>query len=72
MRKVFAIAGLGVVASLFPLSGSASACDPQKPPFCQTPCTLTRTAYKAAYYATGGPEGPLPSWYELGLMECGW
>ena len=70
-RKAFAIAGLGIVAALFPMSGTASACDPNKPPFCQTPCTLVRDAYRAAFYASGGYNGPLPSWYELDLMDCG-
>lgn len=70
MRRITAFAGLAVAALLFTPSTPASACDPNRPPFCQTPCSITKTAYTRAYYATGGYEGPLPSWYELDLMSC--
>jgi hypothetical protein len=70
-RRLVAVAGLAVIGALFPLSTPASACDPNRPPFCQTPCTITRDVYRFAYYTSGGSEGPLPSWYELDLMDCG-
>lgn len=72
MRRVAALAAvLGSGAVLFASAGPAAACDPNRPPFCQTPCTLTRDAYRLVFNASGGYNGPLPSWYELGLMDCG-
>jgi hypothetical protein len=71
MRRTLAIAGLAVGAALFAAPAPASACDPNRPPFCQTPCTITRDLYNFVYRTSGGYEGPLPSWYELGLMQCG-
>jgi hypothetical protein len=70
MRRTLAFAGLGIVASLFAHATPASACDPNRPPFCQTPCSVTKQTYIKAWYATGGASGPLPSWYELDLMSC--
>lgn len=71
MRRAIAFAWLGVVASLFATSTPAAACDPNRPPFCQTPCSIAQTAYTTAYRASGGYYGPLPSWYELDLGRCG-
>lgn len=69
-RRLVAVAGLSVVGALFPLSTPAAACDPNRPPWCENVCTITRDAYRLAYWASGGSEGPLPSWYELDLMSC--
>lgn len=71
MRRVLAFAGLGITASLFATSTPASACDPNRPPYCQTPCSIAQNAYYQAYRATGGYYGPLPSWYGLDLGVCG-
>lgn len=71
MRRVIALAGLSVVAALFATPGTASACDPYRPPWCETPCTIARDAYYLGYYGTGGYDGPLPSWREAGGPDCG-
>lgn len=70
-RRLVAVAGLGIVGSLFAHATPAAACDPNRPPWCENVCTIVPDAYYVAYRATGGYEGPLPSWYELDLGVCG-
>lgn len=72
MRRIVALtAAAGAALAFVPLSTPASACDPNRPPWCETPCTLARSAYYIPYSATGGYYGPMPSWYELDLGVCG-
>lgn len=37
-RRTFALAGLGIVAALLAPASPASACDPNRFPYCMTPC----------------------------------
>lgn len=73
MRRVIALAGVaGVALGIAPLATTpASACDPNKPPYCQTPCDGVRAQWYRVYQAGGGYGGPVPSWYSLDLGVCG-
>ena len=70
-RRLIAVVGLAVVGGLFSFTQPASACDPNRPPWCENTCTITPDLYRVVYNASGGYYGPLPSWYELDLGVCG-
>lgn len=71
MRRIVALAAIaGSALAFVPLSTPASACDPNRPPYCQSVCTIAPPAYYKVYQATGGYDGPLPRWSELGLPVC--
>jgi hypothetical protein len=65
MRRLIAFAGLSVTASLFAHATPAAACDPQQPPWCQNACTIVPPAYYRVWYDTGGPNSPLPPFWEI-------
>lgn len=67
MRRTLALAAVacGLAATLLPVSG-ASACDPNKPPFCNTPCSLAKQYYTVVHNAAGRG----PAWSNLDLGVC--
>jgi hypothetical protein len=70
MRRIVALAGAaGLALGIAPFATTpASACEPQKPPYCQTTCDGVR----ADYYRVNQTAGrPLPAWYDLDLEVCG-
>lgn len=69
MRRLLALAAMGVAAASIALpSTPASACDPNRPPYCMTACGVVVQEYQAVRNYTGGR---LPYWYSLDLGVCG-
>jgi hypothetical protein len=68
MRRTLALAatGLAVAAAVLPVT-TASACDPTKPPWCNTPCSIAQDAYTFARNTAGVG----PAWSNLDLGVCG-
>jgi hypothetical protein len=67
MRRSLALAALAVASAAPLLSTPASACDPNRPPWCQTPCSIAESTYSGARNTVG--RGPY--WYDLNLGVCG-
>lgn len=68
MRRTLMLAALAVAAAapLLPVA-PASACDPNRPPWCETPCSIAQDAYNTVRNTVD--RGPY--WYNLDLGVCG-
>lgn len=68
MRRTLMLATLAVaaVAPMLP-TAPASACDPNRPPWCQNACTIAQSAYTGVRNTVGRG----PTWYNLDLGVCG-
>lgn len=67
MRRTLALAGLAVVATLVAAPAPASACDPQRFPYCETPCRALIRHYDELR-ASSSIE--LPAVPPVGLAGC--
>jgi len=68
MRRIlgFAVLAVAAAAPLLP-SAPAAACDPNRPPWCETPCSIAHEFY-------GNMRNTIdrgPYWYDLNLGVCG-
>ncbi|HVF04063.1 MAG TPA: hypothetical protein VNA20_04420 [Frankiaceae bacterium] len=65
MRRLIAIAGLSVAGGLFLTPTTASACDPNRPPYCMTVCSVSEDVYRTVWYQAYRQDILLPHWSEL-------
>lgn len=72
MRRLVAVAGLGVLASLVGHATPAAACDPNRFPNCQTYCGAIASRYewvRSNVESDIRPQ-PLPEWPATGVAGC--
>lgn len=67
MRRTLGLAALAVAAAAPLLSTPASACDPNRPPWCQNACTIAQSGYTSVRNTVGRG----PTWSNLDLGVCG-
>lgn len=68
MRRTLVVAALAVsaLAPILPV-GPVSACDPNRPPWCQNACSIAGDTYNGVRNTVG--RGPY--WHNLDLGACG-
>lgn len=70
MRRLLILVGFGLVASPLAPTQTASACDPNRPPFCMTVCNTVPPLYSTVRYRASQQDVLLPTWHQLGVPVC--